>query len=567
MCSKKISAGFLALAVGISPVTEAAAGNDGIVGGIIGGIIGGAIANSQSRHTTTRRTTRRTGASRATRAANREIQNSLNYFGFPAGTPDGALGRKSRAAISQYQAFMGYGVTGKLSLYERDFLVNSFNRAQSGGYATQQLIDEQGQGTRGLLIAYREEQTGGGNNFAGAGGGSLGGLPPAVSASVREIAKSSDPTAMQLIQRAGFVQLADMNADGRTDYILDTSVTGSAFWCNADNCAVRIFLSTPKGYQRNDFQAFNVVPAMFNCHGDTCAKVDAPTTQMVTAPVTPPAQTLPQTTQVVGQPVPTAIPSVRTASTDAAAAPLSALPNFMANDSVQASLASHCNQVSLITSSNGGFATNAAMSDPNFILEEQFCLARTYAISEGEDMARKLVGVTNTQLEQQCDAFGPAMKDQIAALSLKPYDQVTKEVETFVISTGMAPAQLSGTAKVCLSVGYRTDNMDVVLGSAMLLTVLGQTAYAELLGHHLTQGFGVTKRPDLGKGWYQAGFDALSGGALAVFAPGNPERTALIHEAVFQPAPTGVQGFDFGAEEDAQPVSTLPTFSFGTASE
>ena len=91
------------------------------------------------------------------------------------------------------------------------------------------------------------------------------GLPGPVAAAVDEIAASSDPNAEQLVQRAGFVQLADMNGDGRTDYILDTSVTGSAFWCSAQACTVQAFLSTPDGYVRNDFQAFNVTPAMFTC--------------------------------------------------------------------------------------------------------------------------------------------------------------------------------------------------------------------------------------------------------------------------------------------------------------
>lgn len=160
---------------------------------------------------------------------------------------------------------------------EKDFLLNSFYYAETGG------------------------------QIMAGGGGALGGLPPkiaaSVAASVREIAKSWDPTATQLIQRAGFVQFADMNADGRTDYILDTSVTGSAFWCNVQSCAVRVFLSTPNGYQRNDFQAFNVVPAMFSCQGASCVKTDAPTTRIAIAPAQP--RTLAPTTQA-STPVPTA---------------------------------------------------------------------------------------------------------------------------------------------------------------------------------------------------------------------------------------------------------------------
>ena len=569
MISKHIAASILMASVAIMPASQVSAGSGDVVGGIIGGIIGGAIANqSNKRRATTRRvkqksTRRSSGVSSAVRAENRQIQTSLNYFGFPAGTPDGSLGRRSRAAISSYQAFMGYGVTGQLTTYEKDFLLSSFHRAQSGGYATQELINENGQGTQGLLVSYREERSGGsGQNFAG--GGALGGLPKEVAKSVREIAKSSDPTASQLIQRAGFVQLSDMNADGRTDYILDTSVTGSAFWCNAQSCAVRVFLSTPSGYARNDFQAFNVTPAMFTCHGASCQKTDGPTTQMATAPARPQAQQLAPTIQAGGgsQPVPTAQPSVRTVATAPAAPAAPALPNFMGagTNSGQPSLASHCNQVSLLTNSNGGFVTQATMSDPEFALNEQFCLARTYAITKGEDMARSLNGVSMPQLESQCAAFGPMLKSHITGLSLKPHDQIMQDVSSFVLTTGMSPAQLVGTAKICLSVGYRTDNLDVALGSALLLTVLGQQPYGELLGHHLTQGYGVGTRPDLALAWYKVGIDAIARGQAAVFAPGNPQRTNLIQKAAFQLNGIGDQSSAAPAETQVQPVATLPTF-------
>jgi len=573
MISKHLTATLLMAAVAITPASYVAAGSGDIVGGIVGGIIGGAIVNSSNKRANTRRTTTRrattpsSSVSSATRAENREIQTSLNYFGFPAGAPDGALGRRSRAAISSYQAFMGYGVTGTLTPYGKQTLLDTYHRAQAGGSNTQQLIAENGQGTRGLLIAYRDSMTNGGNaNFAS--GGSFGGLPPEVAASVREIAKSSDPTGQQLVQRAGFVQLSDMNADGRTDYILDTSVTGSAFWCSAQSCAVRVFLSTPDGYKRNDFQAFNVVPTMFSCQGSTCVKSDTGTTQMAAAPATPQPQTLAPTTQTAllapTQPVPAAQPSVRSASTGADTNTLTALPNFMATEETKPSLASHCNQVSLLTNSNGGFVTQATMSDPEFVLSEQFCLARTYAIAQGEDMARHIQGTTTAQLEAQCAAFGPAMKDYVTSLSLQSHDQVLQDVSGFILTTGMTGEQLMGTAKICLSVGYRTDNLEVALGSALLLTAIGQKAYSELLGHHLTQGFGASARPDLALTWYQLGYDAISEGQEAVFAPGNPERNELIRNAAYQ---VNGQGGSTTTQNVAQPAAALPTFSFATGTD
>ena len=66
----------------------------------------------------------------------------------------------------------------------------------------------------------------------------------------------------------------------------------------------------------------------------------------------------------------------------------------------------------------------------------------------------------------------------------------------------MPPAQLSGTTKVCIGVGYANDDMDVAIRSALLLTAMGERGYAKYLGHHLAQGFGATERPELALGWY-----------------------------------------------------------------
>jgi hypothetical protein len=235
----------------------------------------------------------------------------------------------------------------------------------------------------------------------------------------------------------------------------------------------------------------------------------------------------------------------------------SALPNLMASGGEGPSLASHCNQVSLITSSNGGFVTEASLSDARFALNEQFCLARTYAIAEGETMAANLKGVTPEQLEDQCRAFGPAMRDYVSALSLNERDAVIGDVRGFVLQSGQSPAQLAGTAKICLSVGYRIDNMNVALGSGLLLTALGEEAYGELMGHHLNEGFGTTRRPDLALAWYDGAVSAVENGAEPVFAPGNSERNSLIRKAAFQSK--GAQAPK--PQETVQPASTLPTFS------
>ncbi|NUB43877.1 peptidoglycan-binding protein [Fertoebacter nigrum] len=550
---KAIATAGIVAALSFAPAEPVRAdAGDAIAGAIIGGIIGNAIAKDQQKRKqqqtrSTTRSTKSSGISSAQREANREVQVALNYFGYPVGTPDGAIGPKSRAAISQYQALLGYPATGQLSQYERDLLVNGYYRAQSGGATTAQQIASNPLGVQGLLLMYRDEQLG--IRTASSTSGKYGGLPAEVAASVDEIALNSDPTGTQLVQKAGFIQLADMNQDGRTDYLLDTSVTGSAFWCNATACAVRVFVSTPEGYRRNDFQAFNVTPAMFDCQRGDCTLIGqgGQGTVMAATPAAPPP---PSGTIMAGAlptlPVPSAQPVVSAAVPTAQPG----LPTFLETGPTTVSLASHCNKISLMTNTNGGYTSAAAMTDAGFALGEQFCLARTYAMATGEELAGKVPGFTPQQISQQCQAFGPVLKDHVSALSLKPRDEVLQGVQGFILASGMAPAQLAGTATICLGVGYTTDNMDVAIGSALLLTVLGEKAYGELLGHHLSQGFGASVRPDLALQWYETGLEAMQAGG-SIFAPGLPDRTELIRKAAYT----------IGGRADLLPPATLPVFA------
>lgn len=432
------------LALGLASTAVAGVG-DGIVGGIVGGIIGGAIVNEGAKNRERQRTVvRREYVPSATRAENAQIQSSLNYFGFPAGTPDGVFGRNTRNAIADFQATLGYPVTGQLTPFERDFLLTSYRRAQAGGPVTQQQMAQNPMGPRGVLIAYRDQ----------AYGGPYGQQPFAAPAPVQQM----------------------------------------------------------------------------------------PQTTIV---VVPPAETAPQASTA---PVAVAAP--------APVAPSSgALPNFLGGDTVQASLNSQCNKVSLMTNTNGGFITAANMTDPALALDEQFCLARTYAIAQGEEMSSRLAGVTPQQIVQQCAGFGPAMQDHISSVSLQNPEQVLAGVGNFILQSGVAPAQLAGTAKICLSAGYRTDDMDVAIGSTLLLVALGEKPYAELLGHHLTKGFGTGRRPDLALAWYDISYQALKSGTPAVFNPGQPERADLIRTASY--AASGTTPPDSGAPVPA----SLPNFS------
>jgi len=104
MILRFLGAASLCLSVALLPGERAEAGSgDAIVGGVIGGIIGGAIVNENNRQRQSRTVVRRTykaPVNNYARAQTRETQVALNYFGFPAGSPDGVAGRNTRNAIS-----------------------------------------------------------------------------------------------------------------------------------------------------------------------------------------------------------------------------------------------------------------------------------------------------------------------------------------------------------------------------------------------------------------------------------------------------------------------------------
>ncbi|MFN0113610.1 MAG: peptidoglycan-binding domain-containing protein [Paracoccaceae bacterium] len=445
MISKRIATGLAAAALAMPAFTAPARADGGdLIGGlIVGGIIGSAIANDQNKKRQ-RTTYSSSGISSATRAQNAEVQTSLNYFGFPVGTADGSLGPRSRAAIGQYQALLGYPATGQLTEYERTHLVGSYHRAIAGGPLTMQQAAQNPMGMMGLLVAWRDE--------------SLGIVQPPAAASA------------------------------------------------------------------------------------------APATTMAVQPAQPETVVVPETTEAAVEPVPEAGGK---------------LPSFFGNQKqATVSLASECNRISLQTTANGGYITVATMSDPKAALAEQFCLTRSYAIALGEQLASQVQGITPDQIAQQCAGLGPVLSENVKSLSLKPAAEVISATQSFVLSSGMAPADLAATAKICLSVGYRTDDMDVAQGSALILATLGEGAYGELLGHHLVQGIGAAPRPDLALGWYEMGLGAAGNAATAVFAPGQTDRLELVRKAAY----TVGGKADQAALPEAEPASgALPTFKVPAA--
>jgi len=434
---KAIATTALMASVALSPFSPLTAparadGKDFIAGAIIGGIIGSAVTNENNKKKSAKSTKATTpkaskpAVSTAEREANREVQTALNYFGYNVGTPDGAIGPKSRGAIKEYQAFLGYPATGELSQHERTILVTSYHRAVAGGPVVAQAVAGSVYGLKAILIAQRDEMAG--------------------------------------IAPGGIMA-------GTAGVVAPGSVAAAA--------AAALPLLVP----------------------------DEPVLETVTV-----------------------VPEPEVEIVVAAAEP--ELPSFMSPAGAKGSLAAECNSISLKTSANGGMTSAEGMQDASFALGEQFCLARTFAMAKGDELMSQIAGFTPDQIASQCAAFGPVLKEHVAALSLKPAADVLTGVEGFILSSGMSPAQLSGTAKVCLGVGYTRDDMEVAIGSALLLAAMGERGYSEYLGHHLTQGFGATERPDLAMDWYQMSLDAMGQGQMVV-APGVMGRDELIRKAAY----------------------------------
>ncbi len=427
-------------------------GGEALIGGVVGGIIGGAISRGaqpaapapqvQERVIIKEREVRRPAAPRVDpyeREQTRSVQVALNYFGFNAGSPDGLSGRRTRTAISDYQAFMGFPISGHLSDFERSLLVSSHSRALSGGSRTTELIAAQGGGSRGLLKVYMQNQS------AGA----------VINTEVN--AQPQAPEAPPAVQQAAVAVAAEVAPEPE-----------------------------------------EAKPAM--------------------------------------------------------------MPSFVGGP-VEASMASFCNKTNLATSTNGGMVTAASMVDTSVALGEQFCLARAYVMDAGERLSATVQGVSLADMQAQCTAFAPTMRDYVAGLVAQSPAETTDALQAYVIKTGMNPAQLAANARICLSIGYRTDGADVALASALVLVGLGEASYGEVLGHHLAHGFGVPKRLDRAADWYDDSVRAMEGGAERVVAPGMKDRPALLHAAALRlrGGTPGQETFQAEAEPAAMPSFGMPS--------
>ena len=399
-------------------ITSSSASADSNLGAFAVGAAVGALVNSQvnkNRQQQQRQQQQQaaprqsTGISSYQRQQNREVQSALNNFGFEAGAVDGQLGRRSRAAIANYQSYMGYQPTGYLEDYQRGNLVSANQRLQAGGGAAYPEVVAN-EGTRGLLKAFQDP------NYAN-----------------------------RYRQNNAGVQSA--------------------------------------GYQGqdNNQQGFNSVP-------------------LGTQPDQPPA---------------------------------SFAPLDLSLGQAPTSMASHCDLVAGITEANQGRVLPNQVADPEQALGEQFCEARTYAITQSQSLL-SAARQTETQLATACgqiaDAMAPAT-NQIGTQDVKLVATSAQQISNGLFNNDTNTASAYG--QICLGLGYRQDDARMALGGATVLLSTGQMPYAEVMGHHLRWGFGTTRSPGASNGWYMTALDAMEQGAAPVFVPSKSvERNAIIQASV-----------------------------------
>ncbi len=163
-------------------------------------------------------------------------------------------------------------------------------------------------------------------------------------------------------------------------------------------------------------------------------------------------------------------------------------------------------------------------------IQTQFCDLRAFAVNEGDRLAATVQGVTRAEISAQCLGFAPTMASYADGAGAKTSFELLDDLHGWAASTGAAASSLEGIAKVCLGVGYASDNSELALASLLALIGLDQQGYSELLGYHLAFGFGFdgAENKDSGAEWLdtaslafasgEAGLNGQSGDTRAIVA-------------------------------------------------
>ena len=106
-------------------------------------------------------------------------------------------------------------------------------------------------------------------------------------------------------------------------------------------------------------------------------------------------------------------------------------------------------------------------------------------------------------------------------------------MQAFLDGTGAQPVQMSGTARICLGIGYSTDNADLALGvGAGAGRARRGAPTASWSAFRSCSGYGVPSACDCGLTWTGSALDALEAGARPLVADPEGERLDVLAYAV-----------------------------------
>lgn len=208
------------------------------------------------------------------------------------------------------------------------------------------------------------------------------------------------------------------------------------------------------------------------------------------------------------------------------------IPDATPSPSKVASITAHCDLVQL-TSTAKGLSNSTNMTDPEQALNEKFCGAREFAMRNGQ-FERDGIEITDAQLDKICGVIESQMKTPMQRLVIEGRRDVLAQAAAVNGSIGLTNASKALLyGQICLGMGYRQDNAEMALASALVLTAAGQSPFSELVGHHLRVGVGVAKNSGASSPWYEGAVTALEEGQTPVFEPSSTrERIMVIRKAI-----------------------------------
>jgi hypothetical protein len=214
------------------------------------------------------------------------------------------------------------------------------------------------------------------------------------------------------------------------------------------------------------------------------------------------------------------------------------------------SMAQFCDETNRISIANGGAMTAANVSNPGQALGEQFCLARSFSVARGEQMMAAVQGMTSADVRASCDQVATALGATVGALGSMAPDQAVAAVNG--VAGGMAKPDMVNLGEICLGAGLADDAPDVTLAASLLLVAADRTPYAEMVGHHLQNGFGTAANTAAAGPWFSMAMAAVDAGAQPDILPAqSAERYGVLRAAIAGGA---------AAAQPAAATGSLPVF-------